>query len=68
MSQEIKAPPPPHQATNDETTTITQDYAYQCEVCHTAIFPSFDECLKHEQECAKNKESERQNETEAALV
>ena len=78
MTQKNKATaPPPHPATNDEslppsttdtTTTITQDYAYQCEVCHTAIFPSFDECLKHEQECAKNKESERQTEAEAALV
>ena len=78
MTQKNKATaPPPHPATNDESlppsttdtsTTITQDYAYQCEVCHTAIFPSYDECLKHEQECAKNKESKRQNETEAALV
>ena len=65
MTQKIKATaPPPNPATNEDSlppsttdtkTTITQDYAYQCEVCHTAIFPSFDECLKHEQECAKNK-------------
>jgi hypothetical protein len=27
--------------------------AYQCEVCHNAIFPTFEECAHHEEECAK---------------
>ena len=75
-NQETKASPPPHPESNDESlppstttaaTTITQDYAFQCEVCLTAIFPSYDECLQHEQECAKNKERERQNETEVLV-
>mmetsp|Transcript_11288 Transcript_11288/g.18664 ORF Transcript_11288/g.18664 Transcript_11288/m.18664 type:complete len:245 (+) Transcript_11288:128-862(+) len=71
--QETKASPPIYPESNDGSlppstttaaTTFTQDYAYQCEVCLTAIFPSYHDCLQHEQECAKNKERERQNETE----
>lgn len=40
------------------TADTTQDYAYQCEVCCEAIFATYDECLQHEQECAK-KDSEK---------
>ena len=72
-NQTAQAFSPPDPSSNNghppssENTTITQDYAFQCEVCHTAIFPSYDECLQHEQECAKNKGRERQNEAETIV-
>ena len=28
-------------------------YAFQCEVCSTAVFSTFEECAEHEEECAK---------------
>ncbi len=47
---------PPNPAHNDgphpsSSTTSTQDYAFQCEVCFKAIFPNYDECLEHEKSC-----------------
>ena len=46
-STRINQLPPP------STTTITQDFAYKCEVCWTALFATYDECLKHERQCIK---------------
>lgn len=53
-------PPHPDSKNNRHppSPTTTQDYAFQCEVCHKAIFPTYDECLQHEQECEKNGEME----------
>lgn len=46
------APPYP---SNYSGNLLHQEYAYQCEVCLTAIFPTYDECARHEEECAKSK-------------
>ena len=54
----------PTPTATDETT---QDYAYQCEVCCEAIFATYDECLQHEQECAKKTDRRRQHETEVLV-
>jgi hypothetical protein len=45
---------------------LHQEYAYQCEVCMTAIFPTYDECARHEEECAKSK-MKAQNEKETLV-
>ena len=75
--QVIRAFSPPNGAGKDEhtsqptatsTTTISQDYAYQCEVCCKAIFPTYDECLQHEQECAKAKKTERERQDETGVL
>ena len=62
-NQTAQAFSPPSPANKDgplppSSTTITQDYAFQCEVCLTAIFPTYDECLQHEQKCQKPAKNE----------
>lgn len=71
--QVIKAFSPPNGTRKDEPSpqptaaAVPQDYAYQCEVCCKAIFPTYDECLQHEQECAKKAERERQDQSEVLV-
>jgi len=56
-SQTSQAFSPPDPANNygrpppSSSTSNTQDYAFQCEVCLKAIFPNYDECLEHEESC-----------------
>lgn len=53
-NQTAQAFSPPYPS-NYNGHLLHQEYAYQCEVCLTAIFPTYDECARHEEECAKSK-------------
>ncbi len=64
-NQTAQAFSPPYPS-NYSGHLLHQEYAYQCEVCLTAIFPTYDECARHEEECAKSK-MKAQNEKETLV-
>ncbi len=64
-NQTAQAFSPPYPS-NYSGHLLHQEYAYQCEVCLTAIFPTYDECAQHEEECAKSK-MKTQNEKETLV-